>query len=204
MLRCWPAVRVILPALFVVAAAPAPAPAAEGGGAAAELFAPRLDLTIWTLVVFGLLVLVLRKYAWGPILDGLKARELRLRGALDEAHQARDDAQKLRDDLQAEMDKVHDKMRALLDEARRDGQAVKDKMVAEARAEIQAEKDRARQEIQTDSSRARQELWSQAAQLATLVSAKVIGRSLTADDHRGLVDEAVAELQSAAPGRTTG
>ncbi len=193
MWRCWPAVRVILLALFVVAAAPA---AGRAAGAADEMFVPpRLDLMIWTIVVFAVLLWVLKKLAWKPMLEGLQSREARIRGALDEAHTARDEAQKLRGDLQAEMAKIQDKMRQMLDEARREGQALKDQMVSEAQAEAQAVHDRKLREFQREAEQARQELWNQTAQLATLVSAKVIGRNLGADDHRGLVDEALAELR---------
>jgi len=157
MSRCWPAVRVILLALFVVAAAPSVAPAAEGG-AASELFAPRLDLMIWTIVVFGVLLFVLKKFAWGPMLQGLQGREERIRGALDEAQTARDEAQKLRDDLQAE-------------------------------------RDRSLREIDRDFEQKKQELWNQTAQLATLISAKALGRSINEADHRHLVDEALAEIR---------
>jgi F-type H+-transporting ATPase subunit b len=199
MSRCWPAVRVILLALFVVAAAPSAAPAADGG-AASELFAPRLDLMIWTIVVFGLLLFVLKKFAWGPMLQGLQGREARIRGALDEAQTARTDAQKLRDDLQAEMNKVADKIREMMDEARREGQASKDNMVAEGKAEIMAERDRSLREIERDFEQKKQELWNQTAQLATLISAKALGRSLNEADHRHLVDEALAEMRDTSAG----
>ena len=155
-------------------------------------------------MVFVLLLLVLRKFAWKPMLEGLQGREARIRGALDEAHTARDEAQKLREHLQAEMNKVHDKIREMMDEARREGQQNKDRMVAEGKADIQAEQRPApAARFETDREQAVQELWSQTAQLATLVSAKVIGRSLNADDHRSLVDEAVAELRGAPAQRTT-
>jgi F-type H+-transporting ATPase subunit b len=200
MSRCWPSVRVILLSVFLVAAAPAPAPAA---GAADQLFVPpRLDLTIWTIVVFGALLWVLKKLAWKPMLEGLQGREARLRGALEEAQMARDDAHKLREQLQAEMLKIQDKMREMVDEARRDGQALKDRLVAEGKSEIQAESDRKRLEFQREAEQAKQALWNQTAQLATLVSAKVIGRSLSPDDHRGLVDEALSELQNTTPQKT--
>jgi F-type H+-transporting ATPase subunit b len=201
MSRCWPAVRVILLALFVVAAAPSAAPAAEGGGgAASELFAPRLDLMIWTIVVFGLLLFVLKKFAWGPMLQGLQGREERIRGALEEAQTARDEAQKLRNDLQAEMNKVYDKIREMMDEARREGQAAKDNMVAEGKTEIQAERDRSLREIERDFEAKKQELWNQTAQLATLISAKALGRSVNEADHRHLVDEALAEMRNTSAG----
>jgi F-type H+-transporting ATPase subunit b len=163
----------------------------------------RWDLGLWTLVVFLLLVFILSKVAWKPMLEGLQGREARIRGALDEAHSARDEAHKLRDQFQAEMNKVQDKMREMVEEARRDGQALKDRLVAEGKTEIQTERDRAQREIQSESARVKQELWSQAARLATLVSGKVISRSLTVEDHRGLVDEAVAELRGAADQKTT-
>jgi F-type H+-transporting ATPase subunit b len=207
MLRCLPAVLVLLLALVVSAAAPAPAAAKddehaaakEGGQKKAEpnILEPRLDLTIWTVIVFGLLLLVLRKWAWGPMLEGLQGRESRIRGALDEANMARDEAQKLRDQFQTEMDNVHGKIRELMDEARRDGQQTKDRLVAEAKAEIQQERDRTRREMERERDQAVQELWNQTAQLATLVSAKAIGRSLDDNDQRRLVDQAVAELRNA-------
>jgi F-type H+-transporting ATPase subunit b len=208
--RSWSVVPALFLAAFLVVAAPALSRAAHAEADAAEkekvppgeaqkdiFVPPRLDLTIWTIIVFLGLLWVLRKFAWKPMLAGLQGRESRLRGALDEAHTARDEAQKLRADLQAEMDKVQDKIRVMMDEARREGQQNKDRLVAEGKAEIQAERDRARREIQTEAEQAKQELWNQTAQLATLVSSKVIGRSLNADDHRDLVDQAVAEMRGA-------
>jgi F-type H+-transporting ATPase subunit b len=203
MTRSWPTVLVVMLALVLVAATPALAPAAEDQAKKDIFLPPRLDLTLWTIVVFGLLLLVLKRFAWKPMLAGLQGREARIRGALDEAQTARDEAQKIRADYQAEMSKAQEKIREMMDEARREGQQNKDRMVAEARAEIQSEKDRARGEIQTEREQAVQELWNQTAQLATLVSAKVIGRSLNVDDHRNLVNEAVAELRDTPAQRTT-
>jgi len=198
MLRCLPTVLVFLFAL-VILASPAPAFAKDEG--TPNILEPRPDLTIWTIVVFVVLLLVLHKLAWKPMLEGLQGREARIRGELDEAKNAREDAQKLRDQLKVELNKIQDKMREMLDEARRDGQQVKERLLAEGKADIQAEKERALREIEATREQAKQELWTQTAQLATLVSAKVIGRSLTVDDHRHLVDEAVAELTGATASR---
>src|SRR5438067_621021 len=116
MLLSWPTVLVLPLALFFAA----PALAGEGPMAAfadSDIFAPRLDLTIWTIVVFVVLLLVLKKFAWGPMLQGLQNREAAIRGALDEAQSARDEAHQLRTQLQAEMEKMNEKMREALDEA---------------------------------------------------------------------------------------
>ncbi len=152
------------------------------------------DLSLWTLVVFGLLYFVLRKWAWKPMLEGLQKREENIRSAVEEAQRARDEAQRLRDQLQREVDKAHEKVRDILDQARRDAQHMTEEMVAKARAEIQADRDRLRREIETARDQALQDLWNRTAQLATMISAKAIRRQLTPEDHRRLVDEALAEL----------
>src|SRR4051794_37392252 len=65
------------------------------------IFTPvRIDLGIWTLVVFLLLFFILAKYAWGPMLEGLKRREETIRGALDDAQRARDEAQRVHAELE--------------------------------------------------------------------------------------------------------
>ena len=94
-----------------------------------------------------------------------------------------------------------DNMRDILDNARRAAERSTDEMIAKARSEIQSERDRLRREIETARDQALQELWNQAAQLATLISAKAIGRSLTEEDHRRLLDEAIAELGQSAQRR---
>jgi F-type H+-transporting ATPase subunit b len=161
------------------------------------LLDPRFDLGIWTIVVFVILFLVLRRWAWGPMLQGLKTREETIHHALEEARKAQDDAHRLREQFQAEMNKAHEKVRDVLDEARREAGKLKADEMARTRAEIATERDRLRREIETARDQALQELWNQTAQLATLVSAKAIRRQLTPEDHRRLMDEAIAELQQA-------
>jgi F-type H+-transporting ATPase subunit b len=88
----------------------------------------------------------------------------------------------------------------MLEEARRDAQNLAEEMKAKANQDIQAERARLRRELDIARDQALQELWNQAAQLATLISAKAIGRSLNEDDHRRLIDEALAEMGRARQG----
>lgn len=155
------------------------------------------DLGLWTVVVFGLLLFVLRKLAWTPWLDATRRREQNIQQALDEAQQARGEAQRLRGELQTQMDQAADKVRGLMDQARRDAQHATDDMLGKARGEIQKERERLHREIGMARDQALQEIWTQTAQLATLISAKAIRRQLNSDDHRRLVDEAITELRQA-------
>ncbi|MGE3805004.1 MAG: F0F1 ATP synthase subunit B [Gemmataceae bacterium] len=166
-------------------------PPAKGDGG---VFGFALDLGIWTLLVFLLLLAVLRKWAWGPMLEGLKKREENIFNALEDAKKARADAERVRAELQAEMDKASEKVREMLEEARRDATATKEDMLAKARAEINTEKDRARREIQIAEDHALHEIWNQAVELAAAISTKTIERSLTPEDHRKFVDEALKDL----------
>jgi len=76
----------------------------------------RWDLGLWTVVVFGLLLWMLSKLAWKPMLEGLQKREETIRGHLEEARRAGDDAKKLRSQLQQEMGQAEDKVRQLIEE----------------------------------------------------------------------------------------
>lgn len=162
-----------------------------------NILALRWDLGIWTLVVFLLLLFILSRLAWKPMLEGLKKREHNILSAVEEAQRARDEAKRAQEQIQLRLDKASEEVREILDEARRDAQHTTDEMIAKARAEIQTERDRLRRELETARDQALQELSEHAAQLATMISAKVIRRTLSPDDHRRLVDEALADLRQA-------
>jgi F-type H+-transporting ATPase subunit b len=160
------------------------------------IFLPiRIDLAIWTVVVFLLLLFVLSKYAWNPMLDALQKREENIHAAINEAKQAREEARQIQGQLASERAKIAEETRAAMDVARRDAQQLRDTMMAQAKADIQADRDRLHRELESAKDSALKEIWDQTAQLATLVSAKAIRRQLTPDDHRRLVDEALADLQ---------
>jgi F-type H+-transporting ATPase subunit b len=120
---------------------------------------------------------------------------------LHEAQQAREEAARLRAQLEEQMRKANDQARTLLDEARRAGERTTAEMVAEAHKKIQAEHERLQREMNLAYAQARRDLQSQAAQLATLVASKVIRRQMNHDDHRQLVEEALAELRQTGDGR---
>jgi F-type H+-transporting ATPase subunit b len=181
---------------------------AGGAGAASEPHAREplsitdlaLDLTVWTIVVFIGLLLVLGRYAWKPMLEGLQKREQAIESAIEQAKKDQEEAAALRAQHQQELTRVKEQERAIMEQAHRDGQAVKDRMVAEARKEIEEERERARRDNQSEREQAMRELLEQTAQLATLVATKAIRRTVTLDDQRRLVDEAVAELNFTADG----
>jgi F-type H+-transporting ATPase subunit b len=197
------AVRLLLPAVatLVLSAGMAQAKeSAEAGGHGESagglsfLQLERYDLGIFTLIVFGLLLLVLQRFAWPQISEGLKKREESISGARDEAQKVLKDAEDLRARLKEDLAKAQDQVRAMLDEARRDADALRQREKETGLKEAQAERERARREIESAKDSALKEISQQAIDLAALMSSKALQRQITPDDHRRLFDESLAEL----------
>jgi F-type H+-transporting ATPase subunit b len=170
--------------------------APEGGGhAAPNAMEFRYDTALWSFVVFVLLLLILGKYAWPPILEGLKKREETIRSSIEEAKKTRTEMEQLRDRFHKEMAEAQQQIPRLMEDARKKAEEMSNEIRAKAVADIQTERERLRHELEIGKDQALKEIWEQAAQLATLISAKAIGRSLSEDDHRRLLDEAMAEMR---------
>ena len=173
----------------------------EGEQVNRDLFGWAMDLGIWTLVIFLVLLFVLGKFAWKPMMQGLEHRERAIHSALHEAQQACDEAAKLRTQFEEQMRQADDRARQVLDEARRAAERTTAEMTADAQKKIQAEHDRLKREMTREYEQARRDIQTQVGQLATLIAGKVIRRQVNHDDHRQLVDEALAELRQTENGR---
>jgi F-type H+-transporting ATPase subunit b len=160
-----------------------------------NLLGLKWDLGLWSIIVFLALLIILGKFAWPKMLEGLQRREANIRGAIVEAEKAREEANQARAEFQAMLAQGSEKVREMLEEARRDAQAASEQMKQDARRDIQDERDRLKREILTAKDQAVQELWNQTAQLATLISTKALRRQMTAEDHKRLMEEALAEFK---------
>ncbi len=149
-------------------------------------------------MIFLAILFILQKYAWGPILEGLQKREETIKNSVEEAKKARSDTERITAEFKVKMDQAYAEIPKIMEQARRDADAFKEDMRTQTAKEIQGERQRLRDEIETARDQALQDLWNQAAQLATLISAKAIGRSLTEDDHRRLLNESISELEQTA------
>ncbi|MSQ94678.1 MAG: ATP synthase F0 subunit B [Gemmataceae bacterium] len=185
----------LLPWLVIVfLCVAAPVFAADDAHGSTDPMHIRYDTAVWSIVVFVLLLVILRKSAWGPILEGLQKREETIRSSLEEAKKTRAAMEKLKTDFQKELADAHQQIPQLMEDARKKGDELAAQKLAAAAAKIQGDQERFRHEMEIAKDAAIKELWSQAAQLATLISAKAIGRSLTEEDHRRLLDEGLQEI----------
>jgi len=185
---------------FAMALAPWPALAAEApeaGGGTISPFAGDVGTAIWTVVIFGIVLLVLGKYAWKPVLQALQSRETYVRDSLEAAKREREEAEAR---LQEYLDKLNNaraEVQAIMDEGKRDAEATKRRIIDEARQESEKIAARSRREIELATETALKDLYATSARLATHIASKVIGRELTPADHERLIAESIEELGNA-------
>lgn len=187
--------------LFLVAlmlAAPALAAETEhGGGGANNPFAGDLGNALWTVVIFGIVLIVLGKFAWGPILNTLQARETFIRESLETAKRDRDEAEARLREYEERLAQARAEASAIVDEGRRDAIAVKQRIEEDAQLEADKRLERAKREIQIATETATKELYQLSTRLATEMAGKVIGRELTAQDHERLIAESLDSFDAA-------
>ncbi len=183
--------RALLVLSGLALALPALAQEAERGAEAPSLFAGDLGNSIWTLLIFILVLVVLGKFAWGPILNTLQTRESFIREALEKAKHDREAAEARLKEYEQKLAAARGEATAIVDEGRRDADVVKRRIEAAAKEEADKMIERARREIQIATDTATKELYTLSAKLATQLAAQVIGRELTAQDHQRLISEAI-------------
>jgi F-type H+-transporting ATPase subunit b len=167
----------------------------SGGGLEFAGF-KRYDLGIWTLVVFGLLMIILSKYAWPNIKEGLEKREQSIRLARDEAKQDRIDAEAKLLEAKRQLDEAALKAKTIVDEARKAADALEARAREAASKEAELRKQQAEREIVAYRDALLKDVYAQAVQLATLMSEKALRREVSSFDHNRLLDESLAEIQA--------
>lgn len=187
-----------LAVVFVLAGFANAADAAGGAGGADAVFdlPKRWDLSIYTLIVFIVLLLFLGRFAWPNIVAGMKAREEGLAKLKDDAVKALEAATAKQAELDAKLAAANDEIRKMLEEARRDAQALREAEKLAGQKDAEAERERAKREIEAATEQAKQELYQQSVKLAALMSSKALRRQMMASDHERLIEESLAELKS--------
>ena len=168
----------------------------EDGGSGLIEVVP--GLMIWTLVCFAIAFFVLRKYAFGPIQRTIDERRDRIRQAVDEADNARNEARELLEQNRAILAQARSEAADILAEARKVGDAQIDRAKQEAESERQRRLEDTRKQIEAETTRAIGQIRSEVADLTLEATARVVGKVLDTADQKRLVEEAVEGLDFSA------
>lgn len=170
--------------------------AADAHGAPVEVNTSPLefktDLAIWTGIIFLLLMTVLWKVAWGPIIDGLKKREQGIADQIAQAKERNEEAKQLLGQYDEKLAESGEEVRQMIEQARRDADKAGRELIEAARDEANAEKDRGIREIEAATADALKELAEQSATVAVGLAGKIVGAELRNKDHSKLVEQAMA------------
>ncbi len=170
---------------------------AEGQGGLAIFLSSDIGNALFTLVVFGIVIFLLGKFAWGPILRGLQQRESVIHDALVKAKHEREEADKLLAEYRAQVDRAREEATAIVEEGKRDAEAVARRIQEEARQEAEKIAERAKREITLAKDDAVKELYDRTADIATSIAGQIIRKELSAQDHAELVRDAVEQIKQA-------
>lgn len=162
-----------------------------------SLASPALGTVFWTTLIFLLLLILLYKYAWGPIMKAVNAREDMIRSSLESAEKAREEMKV----LQADNELILRKAREERDKILRDARVAYDRMMTEAKEKSQSESDamvrRAKELIEREKVTAITEMKREVASLAIEVASKVVGEKLKSDaEQMKLIDRYIHEIES--------
>lgn len=146
-------------------------------------------LMIWTIISFVVLLIILKKFAWTPILAALDEREKGIKDNIEAAKRAREEAEQSLIVYRQKLAEAQTEAQAIVSKARTDAERVRDELIEKSKTDAQNQIERARKQIELESEAAIKAIRSEVADLAVIAAEKIINRTLTAEDHKRLAAE---------------
>jgi len=159
-----------------------------------NLLTPDKGLIIWTIVSFAVLVLLLSKVAWKPLIKALKDREDGIRKAIDDAGSARASAEQLKAQLEQDLSKAQDKAAGMISQAQAEAQKLREQMMKDAEAEAHRLIEQTKRQLEEEKSKLSRELRQEVAGLSVRVAEKLLRHTINAKEQETLVAGFIKDL----------
>jgi F-type H+-transporting ATPase subunit b len=163
------------------------------------LLRPDPGLFIWTIITFLVLLTLLAKFAWGPLLRALESRQESIRKSLDDALQAKQELERLQQESVQIIRQARLDAEAVISQSRSDGDRLREEIKQKARAEADHILKSAERQIQLETSRALQQIRHEAVDLSVQIASKILQRNISKEDNERLIDDAVKQLDTRRP-----
>ncbi len=157
---------------------------------------PRFDMAVATFLVFLMLLGLLTRFAWRPIMDGLDRREAAIAQRIAEAEATAEAAAEQLKQYQQQMAAASDEAQAVITQARKNAESIADKIRDDARQDAERERGRAVADIRAAKSQALREVAQASADMAVGLAGRILQRELRPDDHAALIREALERFPS--------
>jgi F-type H+-transporting ATPase subunit b len=159
------------------------------------LVQPDPGLFIWTILTFLMLLALLAKFAWRPLLAALESRQNDIRRSLDDAQKARQELERLNQESAQIINRARVEADQIIVSSRADAERLREEMKQKARAEADGIVKNAERQIQLETARALQQIRTEAVDLSVMIASKLIQRNLTREDNDRLIEEALRQVQ---------
>ncbi|MGM7634733.1 F0F1 ATP synthase subunit B [Bacillus sp. Hm123] len=148
---------------------------------------------LFQLVMFIVLLALIKKFAWGPLMGIMQQREEHIASEIESAEKSRVEANKLLDETRAELKASRQEAQSIIENAKKVGDDQKNEIIAAARAEAERLKESAKMEIDQQKEQALAAVREQVASLSVLIASKVIEKELSAADQEKLINDYIKE-----------
>jgi F-type H+-transporting ATPase subunit b len=162
------------------------------------LITPNVGLTIWTLVVFIISLIILWKAVFPRIGEALDRRARTIEDSIDQADQMRKESEELLADYRKRLQEAREQAEEIITRARKAAEAHEKEAKDTARAERERLLEQTRKDVEAETRRAIDQIRREVADLTVMATEKVTRKTLTDEDHRRLVEEALGELDFSA------
>ena len=156
-------------------------------------------LYIWTIAVFLLLVAALAKFAWRPLLAGLKSREDAIRKSLDDAQQAKVELERLHVESQRILAEARTQAEQILSSTRADAGRFREELMQKAQADAAARVQAAERQIQQETARALQMIRGEAVEISVAIASKLLQRNVSKEDNERLIEDTFKQIEAQRP-----
>ena len=161
------------------------------------LVQPDPGLFIWTILTFLVLLGLLAKFAWRPLLQALDSRQEAIRKSLDDAQQAKLELERLQRESAQIIREARVEAESIVSRSRSDAERLKEEIKQSARAESATILQNAERQIGLETQRALQQIRHEAVDLSVMIASKLIQRNLSKEDNEKLIDEAIRQVSKA-------
>jgi F-type H+-transporting ATPase subunit b len=161
-----------------------------------NLVRPDPGLFIWTIVVFLVLVTLLRKFAWRPLLQALEARQQTIRQSLDDADRAKQELQRLQQESAQIVREARVEAEAIVSRSRSDAERLKEEIRQKARSDAESIVRTAERQIQLETQQALRQIREEAADMSVAIASKLIRRNLSKEDNQRLIEDALKQIET--------
>ncbi len=153
-------------------------------------------LFVWTILTFLLLVFILAKFAWKPLLKMLQDREDMVRSSLEDAEKAKSELERLNEESEAIMAKARFEAQSILADGKAAAEKVKDDIIAKSKEQANKIREDAGNQIQVEKDKAISEIKKEVVNLTLSVAEKLIQKNLSDADNKSLIEESLKKVQT--------